>query len=1034
MNITRFALENNRTALVILVVLLLAGLAAFRSMPRAYDPGFIIRTAQVITYLPGASAQRIEALVTDQLEDVIHEMPEVDFVKSESRAGVSIVNVNIKESYTDIRPIWDSLRRKVDSVIPDLPEGVSGPHVNDEFGDVFGIVLTITGEGFSDAELQKIAADARREYLRIEDVAKVDIVGMQEERVFIEYDNARLTELKLSPNQLAQMLDSRNVVAPGGAISLGPERILLETSGNFESVADIANTVIRVPDTNTLVFLRDIASVTRGYIDPAQVKVRSSGAPGMALAISMREGGNNITLGEQVMETTRRLQTIHPVGVDFNIVNFSPAEVQQKVKGFVSNLLQAVIVITVAILLSLGLRTGLIVAALIPFSMLITMLVMNTVSIGLDQISLAALIIALGMLVDNGIVMSENITVQMAEGKGRVEAAMASAGELKLPLLTSSLTTAAAFLPIYLAESSTGEFTASLFKVVTIALLSSWLLSITIIPLLCASFLRVKQVVQHHDGRLHDWYRRLLRTCVRFRYITLATVAVVFVMSLRGMIYIPDIFFPPSDRTYFKLELQLPQGRSLETMEAVVTGVETFLSENLQVAAGAAGEGVTSWVSYIGSGGVRFVLTHTPQPNSPSQAVLVVNTTSAEVIDEMMRALEAFTRDNYPDVVAKAKKIDIGAPIASPVEIRVSGDDLDRLFAIVAELKAEMARHPNLKNITDDWGMRTKKLEVSVNQARALRSGVSSEDIALSLETGMSGIELTQYREGTDIIPVILRSGAATAQDITELESLSVYAQSTGTAVPLKQVANIELVFEPGKRLRRDSTRTVTVGAQLVEGHTASEGIAALQPWLDAQSATWGPGYRYELGGEAESSAKANQSIMDKLPFAALIIVILLVGQFNSIRKAVIVLVTIPLGLIGVVVGLLAFRSSFGFMTLLGIISLAGIVINNAIVLLERIQIEIDSFGRTPLDAIVEAAQRRARPILLTTFTTVLGLIPLYLGGGQMWESMAVAIMAGLLFATVLTLVVVPVLYASLFEPPRILRSLRVAGHAASAT
>ena len=626
MNITRFTLDNNRTALVILAVLLLAGLAAFRSMPRAYDPGFIIRTAQVVTYLPGASAPRIEALVTDPLEEVIHEMPEVDFVKSESRAGVSIVNVNIKERYTDTRPIWDALRRKVDSIAADLPDGVSGPHVNDEFGDVYGIVLTLTGEGFSDAELEQIASDARREYLRIEDVAKVDIFGAQEERIFIEYDNARLTELKLSPYQLAQMLDARNIVAPGGAISLGPERILLETSGNFESVEEIANTVIRVPETDTLVFLRDIAHVSRGYVDPAQAKVHSTGVPGLALAISMREGGNNITLGEQVDATTRRLQNAYPIGVDFNIINFSPAEVQEKVQSFVSSLLQAVVVITVAILLSLGLRTGLIVAALIPFSMLTTMLLMNLFSIGLDQISLAALIIALGMLVDNGIVMSESITVQMAEGKGRVEAAIASAGELKVPLLTSSLTTAAAFLPIYLAESSTGEFTASLFKVVTIALLCSWLLSITIIPLLCASFLRVKRVVQNHDGRFYDGYRRLLRSCVRYRYLTLAIVVAVFVVSLRGMAYIPDIFFPPSDRAYFKLELQLPQGRSLENMEDVVAGIEAYMSEHLKATADAAGEGVTSWISYIGSGGARFVLTHTPNPNSPSHATLVVTT------------------------------------------------------------------------------------------------------------------------------------------------------------------------------------------------------------------------------------------------------------------------------------------------------------------------------------------------------------------------------------------------------------------------
>lgn len=1015
MNLTQFSLQNNRTAYVLLGVLLLAGFMAFQSMPRAYDPGFTIRAAQVITYLPGASSERIEQLVTDKIEEVIQEMPELDFVKSESRTGVSIVIVNIKESYTNMRPIWDSLRRKVDGVIPDLPEGVVGPYVNDEFGDVFGMVLTITGEGFSYAELEKIAKDSRREYLRLSDAAKVDIFGVQEQRIFVDYDNARLSELNISPYQLSQILGSRNIVSPGGAITLGPEYIVLEATGNFESVEDIANTVIRIPDSQTLVLLKDIAQVYRGYIDPAKYKVSSSGQPAIALAISMREGGNNISLGEEVLATTERLQYAYPIGIDFNVITFSPAEVDAKVKAFVSNLLQAITVVTLVMLFSLGIRTGLIVAALIPFSMLIALLVMNVITIGLDQISLAALIIALGMLVDNGIVMSESIMVQMAEGKPRMEAAIASASELKIPLLTSSLTTAAAFLPIYLAESSTGEFTASLFKVVTITLLCSWLLSMTIIPLLCVQFLKLKQTTQDFSNAFYTGYRKLLALLIRYRYLTLLGVVIIFVGSLQGLKYVPNIFFPPSDRTYFKVELELPQGRSLHNMEQVVKGVEEFVASRL-VEETEAGKVVTDWISYIGNGGARFVLTHSPKPNSPSYALMLINTTSAEVIDNAMTEIERFVTRQYPDVVVKQKKIETGAAIDNPVEVRISGNQLDKLFAIVDELKRTLKSNPNLKNVTDDWGIRSKKLVVNIDQSRALRAGVSSQDIAVSLQTGMSGVELTQYREGSDIIPVTMRSEAALDNDIRKLQGLSVYAQSTGISVPLEQVADINVVWEPGKILRRDRTKTVTVGAQLVGDYTAAAGFAALQPWLEAESASWGLGYRYELGGEAESSAKANQSIMEKLPIAALIIVILLVGQFNSVRKAGIVLLTIPLGLIGVVIGLLVFRSFMGFMTLLGIISLAGIVINNAIVLLERIQIEIDQFHRTPFEAVQEAAQRRARPILLTTATTVLGLIPLYLGGGEMWEPMAVSIMSGLLFATLLTLLVVPVLYATLFR------------------
>ncbi|MCB1860974.1 MAG: efflux RND transporter permease subunit [Gammaproteobacteria bacterium] len=1015
MSLTQFSLENNRTAYVLLAVLLLSGFMAFKSMPRAYDPGFTIRAAQVVTYLPGASSGRVELLVTDKIEEVIQEMPELDFVKSESRTGVSVVIVNIKESYTNMRPIWDSLRRKVDGVTPDLPDGVVGPYVNDEFGDVFGMVLTITGEGFSYAELETIAKDSRRQYLRLGDAAKVDIFGVQEQRIFVDYDNARLSELNISPYHLSQILDSRNIVSPGGAITLGPERIVLEATGNFESVEDIANTVIRIPDSQTLVLLKDIAHVYRGYIDPAQYKVTSSGKPAIALAISMREGGNNIALGEEVLAVTERLQNAYPIGVDFQIITFSPAEVDAKVRSFVSNLLQAIAVVTLVMLLSLGMRTGLIVAALIPFSMLIALLVMNVFSIGLDQISLAALIIALGMLVDNGIVMSESIMVQMAEGRNRMDAAIASAAELKIPLLTSSLTTVAAFLPIYLAESSTGEFTSSLFKVVTITLLCSWLLSITIIPLLCVQFLGEKKSTQDFGSASYIGYRKLLSWLINYRYLTLLVVVIIFVGSLQGFNYVPNIFFPPSDRPYFKVELELPQGRSLQNMEQVVEGLEDYVASRLAREVEAGGT-VRDWISYIGNGGVRFVLAHSPKPNSPNYALMVINTTSAEVIDQTMAEVESFVVSHYPDVVVKQKKIETGGAIDNPVEIRVSGNDLDKLFAIVGELKQELKNNPDLKNVTDDWGMRSKKLLVNIDQSRALRAGVSSQDIAVSLQTGMSGVELTQYREGSDIIPVMLRSEAALENDITKLEGLSVYAQSSGISVPLEQVADIQVVWEPGKILRRDRSKTVTVGAQLAGDYTAAEGFAALRPWLETESPRWGLGYRYELGGEAESSVKANQSIMEKLPIAALIIVILLVGQFNSIRKAGIVLFTIPLGLIGVVIGLLVFRSFMGFMTFLGIISLAGIVINNAIVLLERIQIEIDQFQRTPFEAVLEAAQRRSRPILLTTATTVLGLIPLYLGGGAMWEPMAVSIMCGLLFATLLTLLVVPVLYATLFR------------------
>jgi len=1004
---------------MLLLVIMFFGITAYKNMPKDYDPGFILRTAQVITYFPGASPERVEQLVTDKLEKEIQEIPELDFVASESRTGVSIISVNIKESFKVMRPIWDKLRRKIDAVKDQLPSDAQEPIVNDEFGDVFGIVIGLTAEGYSYKEMQDVAEQAKDDLLRLSEAAKVDVFGIQEERIFIEYNNGRLAELNLSPSQLRDQLTSRNIVIPGGSINIADEKITLEPTGNFESVEEIRKTIIQIPGSDQVMYLSDIAKVYRGYLDPVTTKVSLNGDVALTLAISMREGGNNIILGQQVLETLEYLTNIYPIGVDFSLISFLPTEVEQKVDDFASNLIQAVIVVTVVMLLSLGLRTGLIVATLIPASMIFGILIMSFFDIGIDQISLAALIISLGMLVDNGIVMSESIMVQMAKGKNAVDAAVDSANELKIPLLTSSLTTAAAFLPIFLAESTTGEYTASLFKVVTITLLCSWILSMTIVPMLCVYFMKVKQQEQSFNTPFYLSYKKVLSTLLNYRWSTVIATVAVFSIAIMGLKYVPKLFFPPSDRAYFKLDLELPVGTRIEATELVAKKVERYIQNELLVndvlINGEQAQGVTSWVTYLGSGGPRFLLTHNPKPSSSNYALMVVNVTSFEVIDEIMAKLERYTFDNFPDLLVKARKIENGAPIANPVEVRLSGKNIDELFTIVDQIKLKLSEIKGLKAISDSWGLPIKKLQVKINQTRARRAGVSSKDIAISLQTGLVGLELTQYREGDNVIPVMMRSNAADHQDIGKLEALAVYSQASGTSVPLKQVADIEVTWEAATILRRDRLKMVTIGAQIDNSITASEAFTQLKPWLEEQKLKWPFGYRYEFGGEAESSGKANQSIADKLPIAVFIIVLLLVAQFNSIRRSIIIMTTIPLGLIGVVVGLLVGQSFFGFMTLLGIISLAGIVINNAIVLLERIKIEMDNRLSTPVEAIIAACQKRLRPILLTTATTVFGLIPLYLGGGAMWEPMALSIIGGLMFSTLLTLGVIPVLYALFF-------------------
>jgi len=1021
MDLTRLAIEKNRITAAALAVVVAGGVSAWTSMSRAEDPGFVIRAAQVVTIFPGASPERVENLVTDTLEEAIQEIPELDFVSSVSKTGLSIVMVNVQKEFTDMRPIWDDLRRKVDRARDELPDGVIGPTVNDDFGDVFGIVVALTGDGYSYAELKAVADEVRDELLRIGDVARIDIYGAQDERVFVDYDNARLAEIGLSPLQLRQILESANIVIPGGNVSTGVERIVLEPTGNFESIDDLRRTVVTLPGRQEVAYLEDLATIERGYVDPPSTRMRASGVPALGLAISMRDGGNVITLGEDVAREIERLQAAYPLGIDFDLVAFQPELVDRKVDEFAVNLLQAVVIVLVVLLLFLGLRSGLVVSALVPMAMIMALLVMSVLGIGIDQMSLASLIIALGMLVDNAIVMVESITVQMEAGKSPVDAAVDSAKELRAPLLISSLTTAAAFLPIFLAESETGEYTAPLFKVVTITLLSSWILALTMTPLLAVLVLRVKAKVaeEQYDSMAYRTYRGVLLTALRHKWLTLGATAGIFLLSLQGFALIPNIFFPPSDKAIFTADFQMPAGTSIERTETVVAEMEDFVTRDLRVsdADGGRSDGVTSWATFVGRGGPRFYLSYNPEPNSPDYAFAMVNATSREVItDEIIPRMEAYAVERFPDLDLTLNPLQMGPPVTAPVQIRLSGRDPEALFDIVDVVTARLRAIAGTKNVGDDWGSRTKKLVVDVDQARARRAGVSNQDIAISLQTALSGFQTTQYREGDDLIPVTLRSSIADDTDVSTLMSLNVYGQTTGRAVPLLQVGDVRVVWEAGKIRRRDRLKTVTVSSELQTGTTASDVVAELRPWLDEAQAGWPLGYRYEFGGEEESSVEANQAIGAKVPIGGLIILLLLVLQFNSVRRTVIVLLTIPLGLIGVVIGLLVAQSYFGFMTLLGIIALAGIVINNAIVLLDRIAIEAGENGLTPERAVVEAAQRRLRPILLTTATTVAGLLPLWFGGGPMWEPMAISIIFGLLFATVLTLGLVPVLYALFFR------------------
>ncbi len=1038
MTFTEGAIRYDRVTFVILGAVFIFALLAYQNMPRSEDPLLTFRFAQIITYLPGASPKRIEELVTDKIENVLQEVPEVEHSYSTSKTGISLIQFKIHDRYFDLQPIFDKVRRKLEKVRGDLPSDAIGPSLNDEFGDVYGVVMALTGEGFTDAELKEVADDIRDDLLSLDEVSKVDLHGTQEERIFLEYDNTTLARFGLSPGQLVQILASRNIITPGGSINTGTDKLIVEPSGNYETIEDLRRTIIDLPGHASLIYLEDLVDVKRAYIDPPSSVFHYSGTPGIALAVSLRKGGNVIELGEQIRGLERYLQEVYPIGIEFDFIAFQPDLVDQRVQTFVGNLLQAVGVVTLVMLLFLGIRTGLIVASLVPAAILMCFVVMQLLEIGIDQVSLAALIIALGMLVDNAIVMVESILVQSEEGKTVRQAAIDSALELREPLLVASLTTAAAFLPQYIAESDTAEYTASLFKVVAITLLCSWVLALTMIPLLCVLFLKCERRPDHavpaaavpddagsgagvregiYDGRGYRMYRGTLIWVLRHRAITLAAVIGVFWVSLQAFALVPKLFFPEDDRIYVTAEIEMPFGTPIERTREVVEDVERFMADNLTVG-GERKRGIVRWGSFIGSGGTRFQLNWIPEPTSPEYAFILINTTDPDARTEVITRLEDYVFNQFPDAKTDIKRTSYGPPVDAAVAVRVIGEDPEVLYDIVNTVEDKLASIPGSKFVTNDWGAWFKKVRVNIDQARSRRAGVSNRDIATSLQANFDGLEATEFREGDELIPVVLRSTGADRRDPSKLETIDVYSQSTGQSVPLKQVADLEIVWEPGKIKHRYGVKTITVTSQLQEGATAAAIVAELTPWLAEYSRDWPFGYRYEIAGEASDSADDQKAVAQKMPVGGIIILLLLVWQFNSIRRPLIILLTIPLSLIGVIFGLLFGQSYFGFMTFLGVVSLAGIVINNAIVLIDRIELEISEFGRSRDDAIIEASQRRMRPILLTTATTAGGLLPLWLGGGLMWEPMALAIIFGLLFATVLTLGVVPILYSLFFRVP----------------
>lgn len=1020
MNITEWAMKNNRVIFFTVCAMFLSGIASYIALPKAQDPGFVIRTATITTLFPGASSQRVELLITDLIEEKLQEMPEVKKITSESLSGTSIINVSFFDSIAEMQPVFDNMRQKVEDIIPSLPNGAYTPQVNDEFGDTFGHIYSVVGTGFTKKELKEQAERVRDELLKQSQVAKVQLYGDIDEAIYIDYDNAKLTELGLSPQQLESALQSLNILTSGGEIRVGRERIILEPTGNFDTLEDIRKAIIELPGQNALIQLADIADVYRDYEDPPSEKVHVDGDEAISISISLRDGGNLLTLGEDLAVIIPQLESEMPLGMTLKPMFIQSKLTEESVNSFISNLVQAVAIVVLVMVFSLGLRTGLVVASLIPIVMMSTFVFMAQFDIGIDQISLAALIIALGLLVDNAIVVVEATVVRREAGEDATIAAISAAKEMKGPLLISSLTTAAAFTPIALADSSIGEFTASIFYVVTIALLVSWIISMTFIPML-TPFIKTKVKINNeqepYNSVIYKQYRSLLRVSVKHPYLFCSFVIGLFCLSIYGLNFVPKVFIPPSEDPHLTAELVLPLGTDINATEDTIVRMESYFKDNLMADENDPDSiGLTGWTAFIGTGGPRFVLSHTPSNRNESVTSLIINVANSDSLDPMKAAIETYFYENEPDMKLQVKRLSNGPPVSYPIEIKISGEDYQTLFEIVEQIMVKFWSLSDVTAVKDSWGPQSKKLIINIDQAKTFRAGISNQDIAVSLNASLSGMELTEYREREDVIPVILRTEGAARDDLAKLENMSVFSQSSGAVVPLNQVANIQVVWEPSKIKRLNKERMVTIQVQLSASVTASEVSELIRPWLDEYAATWPLGYSYAEGGETDESNTAAESIFAALPLACIFIVTLLMLQFNSMRQTTIVLITIPLSLIGIVFGLLVAQSIFGFFTLLGLISLAGIVINNAIVLLDRIKFEMTEKELSASDAIIQAAQQRARPILLTTATTIGGMLPLWLGGGPMFEPMAIAILFGLLFATGITLILVPVMYSILFR------------------
>jgi multidrug efflux pump len=1033
-NLSKWALEHAALTRYLMIVLMLLGFAAYFQLGQDEDPPFTFRAMVVRTYWPGATAQQVAEQVTDKLERTLQEAPYADKIRSYSKPGESQIIFQIKDSSKpgDVANVWYTVRKKIGDMRYTLPGGIQGPFFNDDFGDVYGVIYALESDGFNYAELKTFADDVRQQLLRVPDVAKVELFGDQDEKLYIEISQKRLAQLGLDFNQVLQQLGQQNAVEPAGAVQTPLDVVQVRVGGQFQAVEQLRAMPIRGGSGNQL-RLGDIAEIKRGYVDPPVVKVRHQGKEVIALGVSMAKGGDIIKLGQSLKTTFHRIEDGLPAGIKLVQIQDQPRAVKNSVSEFVDTLIIAVVIVLAVSFVALGfhkrpeaqalplwkryyvdMRPGLVVGITIPLVLAVTFLAMDFWGIGLHKISLGSLIIALGLLVDDAIISVEMMVRKMEEGYDKVRAATFAYEITAMPMLTGTLITATGFLPIGMAKSTVGEYTFAIFAVTVIALVLSWIVSVYFVPYLGTLLLKAKPLPangeadhhEHFDTPFYRTFRRMVDWCVEHRWITIGATLLTFALGIVGMGKVQQQFFPDSSRPEIMVDIWFPEGTSFTANEEVTKRVEQrFRSE----------AGVSAVSTWVGSGVPRFYLPLDQVFPQTNVSQFIIMPKDLEVRESLRVKLPAMLASEFPEVRGRVKLLPNGPPVPYPVQFRVVGPDPVALRERADEVKAAMRASPNTRGVNDNWNESVKVLRLEVDQSKARALGVTSQSIAQASRTILSGTNVGQYRENDKLIDIVLRQPLDERNAITDIGN-AYLPTASGQSIPLTQIAKPVFTWEPGVMWRENRDYAITVQSDIIEGLQGATVTNELLPKLKALEAKWPLGYAIQVAGAVEESAKGQGAIGAQLPVAAFIILTLLMLQLHSFSRSMLAFITGFMGIAGVAGALLVLNRPMGFVAGLGIVALFGMIIRNSVILID--QIEQDRAKGIPAwNAIVESAVRRLRPIVLTAAAAVLAMIPL--SKSVFWGPMAVAIMGGLIVATALTLLALPAMYAAWFRVKR---------------